>query len=159
MSCLYSICFISYLLYTGILSGFSQFRVQTVVHNRLSIIMWVEVKLIVYLQIEILLVKTDKFEELMAAEAEEKEFAADGEEQNWARGCIRGLSSIMSISLRSTVLKKEWKIISPTTLLHECSSVRGKMVMYWVFVSYQFCCFRILYLCADAVGSLTTNLI
>uniref|UniRef100_A0A166DL94 DNA/RNA-binding protein Alba-like domain-containing protein n=1 Tax=Daucus carota subsp. sativus TaxID=79200 RepID=A0A166DL94_DAUCS len=33
-------------------------------------------------KIEILLVKTDKFEELMAAEAEEKEFAADGEEQN-----------------------------------------------------------------------------
>lgn len=44
--------------------------------------MLVEDKLIYSLQIEILLVKTEKFEELMAAEAEEKEFAADGEEQN-----------------------------------------------------------------------------
>nr|XP_017248187.1 PREDICTED: uncharacterized protein At2g34160-like [Daucus carota subsp. sativus] len=33
-------------------------------------------------KIEILLSKTEKFEELMAAEAEEREFAADGEEQN-----------------------------------------------------------------------------
>lgn len=44
-----------------------------------------KVNLIFHLQIEILLVKTEKFEELMAAEAEEKEFAVDGEEQNWAR--------------------------------------------------------------------------
>lgn len=33
-------------------------------------------------KIEILLVMTEKFEELMAAEAEEREFVADGEEQN-----------------------------------------------------------------------------
>lgn len=54
-------------------------------HEIHSLIVWLEDKLIFSLQIEILLVKTEKFEELMAAEAEEKEFAADGEEQNWVR--------------------------------------------------------------------------